>query len=124
MCAYRQTASASVWISARTHNDQLVRRASVRRKPTMEKEPKCSARPASCARATSGVLIALTLGAVFLLPAVCRVQLTLAQETKQRQPRAAPKARGEAELIARGKYIVEGLAACGDCHTPRNRDGG
>lgn len=90
----------------------------------MKKDSKCSARPASCARATSGILIALTLGAVFLVLAVCRVQLTLAQETTQKQPRAAPNLRGDAELIARGKYIVEGLAACGDCHTPRNRDGG
>jgi mono/diheme cytochrome c family protein len=42
---------------------------------------------------------------------------------REKQPQAASKGRGEAELIARGKYIVEGLAACGDCHTPRNRDG-
>ena len=89
----------------------------------MKEESKCSARPASSARATRVVLIALSLGAVFLVLAVCRAQLTLAQETKQKQPQAASKARGEAELIARGKYIVEGLAACGDCHTPRNRDG-
>jgi mono/diheme cytochrome c family protein len=89
----------------------------------MKKESKCSARPASSARATRVVLITLALGAVFLVLAVCRAQLTLAQETKQKQPQTASKARGEAELIARGKYIVEGLAACGDCHTPRNRDG-
>ncbi len=25
--------------------------------------------------------------------------------------------------VARGKYIVENLAACGDCHTPRKVDG-
>jgi mono/diheme cytochrome c family protein len=89
----------------------------------MKNESKCNARPASRARANSRVLIALALGAVLLVLAVCRAQLTLAQETKQKQPQAASKARGEAELIARGKYIVEGLAACGDCHTPRNRDG-
>jgi len=28
-----------------------------------------------------------------------------------------------ADLIARGKYLVEGVAGCGDCHTPRNEDG-
>ena len=38
----------------------------------MKKESKCSARPASCARADSGVLIALALGAVFLVLAVSR----------------------------------------------------
>ena len=89
----------------------------------MNKESKCNARPASCARAKSGVLTALALGVVFLVLAVCRAQLTLAQESKQKQPQAASEARGKTELIARGKYIVEGLAACGDCHTPRNRDG-
>jgi mono/diheme cytochrome c family protein len=89
----------------------------------MKKESKCSAKAASCARANSEVLIALALGAVFLVLAVSRAQLTLAQETKQKQPQAASKARGEAEIVARGKYIVEGLAACGDCHTPRNSDG-
>lgn len=28
-----------------------------------------------------------------------------------------------AALIARGKYLVEGVAMCGDCHTPRNEKG-
>src|SRR5262249_39665733 len=72
---------------------------------------------------TSGVLIALALGAVFLALAACRAQITLAQETKQKQSQTTSKEREEAKLIARGKYIVEGLAACGDCHTPRNNDG-
>ena len=26
--------------------------------------------------------------------------------------------------VARGKYLVEGVAMCGQCHTPRNGDGG
>jgi mono/diheme cytochrome c family protein len=68
-------------------------------------------------------LIALAVGAVFLGLNICRAQLTPAQETKQKQSKAASKALHEAQLIARGKYIVEGLAACGDCHTPRNKDG-
>jgi mono/diheme cytochrome c family protein len=66
-------------------------------------------------------LIALALSVVFFLLVVGRAQLVLGQEIKQSQ--AASKTRDEAKLIARGKYIVEGLAACGDCHTPRNRDG-
>ena len=34
------------------------------------------------------------------------------------------KARGSDETrIARGKYIVEGVAVCGQCHTPRNSQG-
>jgi|SRR5215472_4618878 len=28
-----------------------------------------------------------------------------------------------AALIARGKYLVEGTAMCGDCHTPHNEKG-
>jgi len=86
----------------------------------MKTESKCNVRPAPFPR-TTGVLIALASSAVFLLLVVGRAQLLLGQETKQ--PQAASKTRDEGKLIARGKYIVEGLAACGDCHTPRNRDG-
>jgi len=64
------------------------------------------------------LLIAVVLAAVVLIFIVGRTQVTLAQETRQSQ--AASKTHGAAKLIARGKYIVEGLAACGDCHTPRN----
>ena len=44
-----------------------------------------------------------------------------AQETKSSQKTA--KSTGEAKMIARGKYIVEGVAGCGYCHTPRDKDG-
>jgi len=70
-----------------------------------------------------GLLIALALGAVFQVLALGHTQVALGQERKQKQSQGASKARDEARLVARGKYIVEGLAACGDCHTPRNRDG-
>jgi mono/diheme cytochrome c family protein len=86
----------------------------------MKTASKCNVRPAPFP-GTIGALIALALSAVFLVLVVGRVQLMLGQETKQ--PQASSKTRDEAKLIARGKYIVEGLAACGDCHTPRNRDG-
>jgi mono/diheme cytochrome c family protein len=86
----------------------------------MKTESKCNVRPATFP-GTTGVLIALALSAVFLLLVVGRAQFMFGQETKQ--PPAASKTCDEAKLIARGKYIVEGLAACGDCHTPRNRDG-
>jgi len=42
------------------------------------------------------------------------------QETKRSE---ASKSSGSATEIARGKYIVEGVAACGDCHTPRLANG-
>ena len=86
----------------------------------MKTESKSNERPGPVP-GTTGVWIALALSAVFLLLVVGRAQLILGQETKQ--PQAASKTRDEGKLIARGKYIVEGLAACGDCHTPRNRDG-
>jgi len=33
------------------------------------------------------------------------------------------KSASNTKLIARGKYIVEGVAACSDCHTPRGVNG-
>jgi mono/diheme cytochrome c family protein len=48
-------------------------------------------------------------------------RLTTAQEKKQAAK--AMKAHGNTDLIARGRYLVEGVAACGDCHTPRSTNG-
>lgn len=42
------------------------------------------------------------------------------QETKRAE---SSKNTGSANEVARGKYIVEGVAACGDCHTPRLANG-
>lgn len=42
------------------------------------------------------------------------------------QARKAPAAKGASESggdVARGKYLVEGVAMCGQCHTPRDGDG-
>lgn len=44
-----------------------------------------------------------------------------AQETNPSQ--RAAKRTGDAKLIARGKYIVEGVAGCGYCHTPHDNNG-
>ena len=27
------------------------------------------------------------------------------------------------ELVERGRYLAEGIAGCGNCHTPKNPDG-
>ena len=35
----------------------------------------------------------------------------------------AKKAAGDTTLVARGQYIVEGIAVCGNCHTPRRPNG-
>lgn len=45
--------------------------------------------------------------------------------TSQGQKRAeeTAKSSSNADIIARGKYLVEGVAACGNCHTPRGADG-
>jgi mono/diheme cytochrome c family protein len=58
--------------------------------------------------------------AALLLLIMVRPHPTTAQETKQA---GAAKSSGDATVIARGKYIVEGVAACGECHTPRKQDG-
>ena len=39
------------------------------------------------------------------------------------RPQSAAKNSDQTKLIARGKYIVEGVAGCGYCHTPRDHDG-
>jgi mono/diheme cytochrome c family protein len=70
---------------------------------------------------TFGSLIAGLLSASFLLFLVDGQHLTSAQETKRSEEVA--KTSGNAKLIARGKYIVEGLAGCGYCHTPRGENG-
>ena len=54
----------------------------------------------------------------FLTVGTCR--MGAAQEAKRAQQ---SKNASNANLIARGKYIVEGVAACSDCHTPRGENG-
>jgi len=41
--------------------------------------------------------------------------------TQEAKP--AAKASGEAGPVARGRYIVQDVAMCGTCHTPRRADG-
>lgn len=88
----------------------------------MKKESQFSDKPVpSVSVATTGSLIGLVLCAVVLVLLVGRTQFALAQATGRSE--GETKRQKDAKLIARGKYIVEGLAACGDCHTPRNSDG-
>ena len=44
-----------------------------------------------------------------------------AQEAKKAAPAPAASATGSA--VARGQYLVEDVAMCGTCHTPRHADG-
>ncbi len=47
-----------------------------------------------------------------------------APQTSQAAKQLPPgKPTSNAHVIARGKYIVEGVAACGHCHTPRDENG-
>jgi len=60
-------------------------------------------------------LLSLGLMVVFL---VGFTQLTPAQTAKKiAQPGT------DSSLVARGQYIVEGVAVCGNCHTPRTPNG-
>jgi len=61
-------------------------------------------------------LIAVSL--LFIIPGA---DLTAAQETKHKNE--AEKNGGNAGAVERGRYLVVGVAHCGDCHTPRNANG-
>ncbi len=45
------------------------------------------------------------------------------QAQQVKQPSKPAKNTNSQSLVARGKYIVEGVAMCGQCHTPRNSAG-
>jgi mono/diheme cytochrome c family protein len=66
---------------------------------------------------TSGFALALSAA---LLPGV--PHLGFAQDAKK-APMAQTTGAGSGGDVARGKYIVEDVAMCGTCHTPRRTDG-
>jgi mono/diheme cytochrome c family protein len=62
------------------------------------------------------VIVGLLMAA-FLLLLIARSQPKgMALERPQAE---SSKTKSNADPVARGKYIVEGVAACSDCHTPR-----
>ena len=61
--------------------------------------------------------------AAFLLLIAGLPNLTTAQDTKLARDSAKDKDSGNGSLVDRGKYIVVGIAACGNCHTPRRDNG-
>jgi mono/diheme cytochrome c family protein len=65
----------------------------------------------------------IALGIVFfaLISSFAAAPLAYAQASKP-QP-AAGSAKGGGD-VARGKYLVESVAMCGECHTPRASNGG
>jgi mono/diheme cytochrome c family protein len=79
---------------------------------------------------------ALSSAAVIIVVPLILLQLiffqgtaALAQDNKAQDNKAdnnsqhANKTSGNSSDVARGKYLVEGVAMCGQCHTPRDSDG-
>ncbi|HLI63464.1 MAG TPA: c-type cytochrome [Terriglobales bacterium] len=64
--------------------------------------------------------IAGLLVAAFVVVIAARLPVTAAQAP---QTGIYEQPKGNAALVARGKYIVEDVAMCGTCHTPRKADG-
>lgn len=56
---------------------------------------------------------------------LCVLSIMTTQMQAQSRKQAAEKGTPESSTgdVARGKYLVEGVAMCGQCHTPRNSDG-
>jgi len=79
-----------------------------------------SFRSLNIASTTPHLIVAL-LSAALILAILGRPHVLAAQQAQR--PQAAAKNRDQAAVIARGKYIVEGVAGCGYCHTPRDQDG-
>ncbi len=67
------------------------------------------------------VLLAGTLTTACLFFGVGESRSSGAQEKKQAE--ASAKASSNADLIARGQYLVEDVAVCGNCHSPRGENG-
>lgn len=67
-------------------------------------------------------LLVTSMGAVaFFLFLMTEPHLIVAQEAGRSHETA--KSSTNTKVVARGKYIVEGVAGCGYCHTPRDNDG-
>jgi mono/diheme cytochrome c family protein len=58
----------------------------------------------------------------FLLALICVLAVMPCAQAQSRKP-AAAKGAPESGDVARGKYLVEGVAMCGECHTPRDGSG-
>jgi len=64
--------------------------------------------------------VGLAIAACLLIYVPASLSIRAAQNKK---PAETAKAATKAKLVERGKYIVEGVAACSDCHTPRRANG-
>jgi mono/diheme cytochrome c family protein len=66
----------------------------------------------------AAVVFAIVIGSALMLRGIVVAQSNRSSETTQPNRSDRNESR-----IARGKYIVEGIAVCGQCHTPRNTQG-
>lgn len=64
----------------------------------------------------------LRLAVVWIMPILLCGGLAYAQASQTKKT-GHPANKNEQGDVARGKYIVEGLSRCGQCHTPRENDG-
>lgn len=78
----------------------------------------CRVRRSTAKFLGSGIAaLAISACAALVVGHVC----TLTAQEAQKTGRALPTS--DAAAVARGKYIVEDVAMCGTCHTPRKPDG-
>lgn len=71
-----------------------------------------------------GVLASKIKGQINVAAALAVVSLCGAAFGQNSRPAAKKAESGSETGVARGKYIVEGVAICGQCHTPRDAANG
>jgi mono/diheme cytochrome c family protein len=62
-------------------------------------------------------------GTALLIAACVGLQARLVHAQQSQAKRSAAALSGDKEQIERGKYLVENVAMCGECHTPRDDNG-
>jgi len=68
-------------------------------------------------RSWPGIFLGLAIAIFICLPA------EVSGQNRKSQGNAATNAGANSADVARGKYLVEGVAMCGQCHTPRDSNG-
>jgi len=61
--------------------------------------------------------------AVALAVVIILVSVAFGQVRQAPKPSPGSESAGSSAEVARGKYLVEGVAMCGQCHTPRDANG-
>jgi mono/diheme cytochrome c family protein len=83
-----------------------------------------AARPRSYKSAAHRPLIRGTAILTILCALWIGLLILFVSSTQAQQPdRSSPQTKGTPGDVARGKYLVEKVAMCGECHTPRQSNG-